>query len=807
MQCLTPEDDVSTISRITETRNKQIVELCHLYPQLFQNTSDPDVLARLQTPKPHRPPTRKPQDASGGGFDENFSEILESLSNLKRRHRLLDKLPVENLDMLAATLMGSLSRTQSASSSEVPASTQQGAQSQSQAPSHGKSNTKSKPPPPLNHRKMTRSQMIQARIEEDARDPVKVQELNKRLRKYRKAEEERLLRETNFLLRNIKAVTEKQPQHNHNHHHHTSHAHQNHRVRRRIEEVQQAAKALADAEHHRVMSMHMPVNTKDAHAPPPSPRPMLDPGMDMPGCSNGLASSPTYQPEHTLTSSHSHHIHNDGGLAGLDIAPTETQEHGNGANSIAQRVTSKRRTRHKRAQELSLTPTTSSPVESSSAAATLADFIHQDEDAACPPQTEQAVELDAASLPVSSHSSMSVSTRSSSRRRRQQRLVSSSHYSETGTEHSLSLSQSQRMRLIPAADGSGVVVDQAPPPPQTDSPYHTRPSTLTSSHSHMSTHSHPRHPPSPTPSITPHSSHVPLRLDPEDVDHEEETESSMNRLTMSPSLVESNTVIGTHALASPQGMGMLDAPVVAVVPSTPPNWPHTTQTGEENHDGGVDLLSLNVSEDEQPVQIPTGNLNSNNVQHNHSSKRKHSAKSKRQHGGHNNHGQSHQGTRRHRARTASAPSAAVRRASAASHMNLHANQTTNRKRRSKSAQRHKRRGRIMLTEEQIEEMPLWLVRRFVASLPEIRPEHYSLLLRLSEDDVKKPNASDEQIEALEVIIAESHHCTEACVICMDDVEEGQDLTLLPCDHYFHCECIVEYFRNYGSTCPLCKTAI
>ena len=103
---------------------------------------------------------------------------------------------------------------------------------------------------------------------------------------------------------------------------------------------------------------------------------------------------------------------------------------------------------------------------------------------------------------------------------------------------------------------------------------------------------------------------------------------------------------------------------------------------------------------------------------------------------------------------------------------------------------------------------LLLFRRIVASLEEIRPEHYSLLLRLSEDDVKQRNATASQLAGLSQVEATLSHEQHDCVVCMESFEAGQTLIQLPnCGHEFHSECIMQYFGKYDSCCPLCKTAL
>lgn len=45
----------------------------------------------------------------------------------------------------------------------------------------------------------------------------------------------------------------------------------------------------------------------------------------------------------------------------------------------------------------------------------------------------------------------------------------------------------------------------------------------------------------------------------------------------------------------------------------------------------------------------------------------------------------------------------------------------------------------------------------------------------------------------------------SCAICLEDFCEGETVSLLPCGHIFHCRCIVPWFGEQKSECPVCKT--
>ncbi|KAH8889809.1 hypothetical protein GQ53DRAFT_825221 [Thozetella sp. PMI_491] len=45
-----------------------------------------------------------------------------------------------------------------------------------------------------------------------------------------------------------------------------------------------------------------------------------------------------------------------------------------------------------------------------------------------------------------------------------------------------------------------------------------------------------------------------------------------------------------------------------------------------------------------------------------------------------------------------------------------------------------------------------------------------------------------------------------CTICIDEVSKGEDVTVLPCKHFFHPECVTMWLKEHN-TCPICRTPI
>lgn len=73
-----------------------------------------------------------------------------------------------------------------------------------------------------------------------------------------------------------------------------------------------------------------------------------------------------------------------------------------------------------------------------------------------------------------------------------------------------------------------------------------------------------------------------------------------------------------------------------------------------------------------------------------------------------------------------------------------------------------------------------------------------------------PPASEEAIQSLPTkeVTKEmmGNDGTAECSICMDNVELGSDVTFLPCNHWFHGDCVVAWLKEHD-TCPHCRKPI
>ncbi|KAB2623862.1 E3 ubiquitin-protein ligase RNF8-like [Pyrus ussuriensis x Pyrus communis] len=71
---------------------------------------------------------------------------------------------------------------------------------------------------------------------------------------------------------------------------------------------------------------------------------------------------------------------------------------------------------------------------------------------------------------------------------------------------------------------------------------------------------------------------------------------------------------------------------------------------------------------------------------------------------------------------------------------------------------------------------------------------------------RKP-ASKAIVEALDAFIKTDgvNYGTdiEFCVVCLEKVLSGEQVTPLPCSHMFHAQCVVEWFKS-GHPCLVCR---
>ena len=84
--------------------------------------------------------------------------------------------------------------------------------------------------------------------------------------------------------------------------------------------------------------------------------------------------------------------------------------------------------------------------------------------------------------------------------------------------------------------------------------------------------------------------------------------------------------------------------------------------------------------------------------------------------------------------------------------------------------------------------------------------NYEDLLRLDENNVSK-GATKSQIKRLNTIkYVKSNNDEKNCTICLEDLEVGDEVFLLPCLHKFHKDCLNPWMKN-SKDCPICRQSI
>lgn len=74
-------------------------------------------------------------------------------------------------------------------------------------------------------------------------------------------------------------------------------------------------------------------------------------------------------------------------------------------------------------------------------------------------------------------------------------------------------------------------------------------------------------------------------------------------------------------------------------------------------------------------------------------------------------------------------------------------------------------------------------------------------------EVIEPNVELKLEEGLDESTAESSTGTEGefCCVCLSTLEEeGEETSLLPCQHKFHKDCVERWFSLCKKTCPICR---
>jgi len=82
------------------------------------------------------------------------------------------------------------------------------------------------------------------------------------------------------------------------------------------------------------------------------------------------------------------------------------------------------------------------------------------------------------------------------------------------------------------------------------------------------------------------------------------------------------------------------------------------------------------------------------------------------------------------------------------------------------------------------------------------------LMRNDPNSYGNPPASEDSIQKLAKIkmTAEDIKVCNECTVCQETFEEGEEIMKLPCEHYFHENCVTTWLKMHNS-CPTCRKEI
>lgn len=105
-------------------------------------------------------------------------------------------------------------------------------------------------------------------------------------------------------------------------------------------------------------------------------------------------------------------------------------------------------------------------------------------------------------------------------------------------------------------------------------------------------------------------------------------------------------------------------------------------------------------------------------------------------------------------------------------------------------------------------MMMGIRRRNVVEYPNVDNMSYEELLDLEERMGKvSKGLSEEKIQKLKKEkYVKDKFSEDKCIICQYEYKVNEQLIILPCNHNFHLECIIEWLKK-EKTCPFCKSEI
>lgn len=84
-------------------------------------------------------------------------------------------------------------------------------------------------------------------------------------------------------------------------------------------------------------------------------------------------------------------------------------------------------------------------------------------------------------------------------------------------------------------------------------------------------------------------------------------------------------------------------------------------------------------------------------------------------------------------------------------------------------------------------------------------EDTRIAIRMSMRDYK-PYTTTTTKENIDKICPEikARHQKDKCTVCLEHVKRGEPIRMLPCHHYLHSDCLVGWFTQGNTVCPVCR---
>ena len=82
------------------------------------------------------------------------------------------------------------------------------------------------------------------------------------------------------------------------------------------------------------------------------------------------------------------------------------------------------------------------------------------------------------------------------------------------------------------------------------------------------------------------------------------------------------------------------------------------------------------------------------------------------------------------------------------------------------------------------------------------PSFMDIMNRLCLDKIKNRNKEQTQLPDVIEYIVDKKIIHQECLICLEEFNEGETVSLIKCGHMYHTQCVYSWFVN-SKTCPLC----